>query len=108
MHYAYAWRWPTPIDPLTESPTHISAYCTVGHAMLDAALIQESFLVPFRSFRWLLLIPALLAAGCDSTADPDVESTTATDVRTVEAATAVAVERPISRFVAVSGTLSAQ
>lgn len=57
---------------------------------------------------WLLLIPALLAAGCETTTDPEVETAKPESVRTVAAATAVAVERPISRFVAVSGTLSAQ
>src|SRR5687768_17073247 len=57
---------------------------------------------------WLLLIPALLAAGCDTAADTEVGKATATDVRTVAAATTAAVERPISRFVVVSGTLSAQ
>ena len=57
---------------------------------------------------WLLLTSALLVAGCDTTADSEVGTATATDVRTVAAATAAAVERPIARFVAVSGTLSAQ
>ena len=57
---------------------------------------------------WLLVIPALLAAGCDTTSDPEVETAKPESGRTVAAATAVAVERPISRFVTVSGTLSAQ
>ena len=65
-------------------------------------------LVLFRRPLWLLLTPALLVAGCDTTADPEVETATGTEVRTVQAASAAAVERPISRFVAVSGTLSAQ
>ncbi|MBF8301125.1 MAG: Efflux transporter periplasmic adaptor subunit, partial [Acidobacteria bacterium] len=57
---------------------------------------------------WLLLTPALLAAGCETTTDPEATTATAADVRTVSAETAVAVERPIARFVAVSGTLAAQ
>ena len=57
---------------------------------------------------WLLVIPALLVAGCDTTSDPEVETAKPEGGRTVAAATAVAVERPISRFVTVSGTLSAQ
>jgi len=56
----------------------------------------------------LLVIPALLVAGCDTTSDPEVETAKPEGGRTVAAATAVAVERPISRFVTVSGTLSAQ
>ena len=54
------------------------------------------------------MIPALLVAGCDTTSDPEVETAKPEGGRTVAAATAVAVERPISRFVTVSGTLSAQ
>jgi RND family efflux transporter MFP subunit len=54
------------------------------------------------------LTPALLAAGCETAGDSEVASAAATDLRTVTAATAAAVERPISRFVVVSGTLSAQ
>jgi len=54
------------------------------------------------------VIPALLVAGCDTTSDPEVETAKPEGGRTVAAATAVAVERPISRFVTVSGTLSAQ
>ena len=57
---------------------------------------------------WLLVIPALLVAGCETTSDPEVETAKPEGGRTVAAATAVAVERPISRFVTVSGTLSAQ
>ena len=57
---------------------------------------------------WLLLTLALLAAGCETTADPEAGTAAAADVRTVAATTAVAVERPISRFVAVTGTLAAQ
>ena len=57
---------------------------------------------------WLLVMPALLVAGCESAADPEGETAKPEGVRTVAAATAIAVERPISRFVTVSGTLSAQ
>jgi len=65
-------------------------------------------LVRFPRPLWLLVIPALLVAGCDTTSDPEVETAKPEGGRTVAAATAVAVERPISRFVTVSGTLSAQ
>ena len=57
---------------------------------------------------WLCLTAALLAAGCETAADPEVSTATTTDVRTVAVATAVAVERSLSRFIAVSGTLAAQ
>lgn len=65
-------------------------------------------MVRFQGPLWLLLTSALLAAGCETTADSEVGTATATNVRTVAVATAVAVERPIARFVAVSGTLAAQ
>lgn len=56
---------------------------------------------------WLLLASALVAAGCEADA-PEGGAATASDVRTVTAATAVAIERSISRFVAVTGTLAAE
>lgn len=56
----------------------------------------------------LLVTLAVLAAGCGANATPEARSTGAVEVRTVAAATAVAVERPIARFVAVTGTLAAQ
>jgi membrane fusion protein, multidrug efflux system len=65
-------------------------------------------LIRFPRPLWLLVIPALLAAGCETTSDPEGETAKPEGGRTVAAATAVAVERPISRFVTVSGTLSAQ
>src|SRR5688572_19300520 len=69
-------------------------------------------MVPSRRSPWLspVLVPALalLAAGCGAGANPEASPARAADVATIAAATAVAVERPISRFVAVTGTLAAQ
>ena len=56
----------------------------------------------------MLLTLALLATGCGANANPKANTATTADVRTVTATTAVAIERPISRFVAVTGTLAAQ
>jgi membrane fusion protein (multidrug efflux system) len=62
------------------------------------------------SRRFLSLLPALalVAAGCGAGANPEASPARAADVPTIAAATAAAVERPISRFVAVTGTLAAQ
>ncbi|OFW34720.1 MAG: hypothetical protein A3F70_12005 [Acidobacteria bacterium RIFCSPLOWO2_12_FULL_67_14] len=65
-------------------------------------------MVRFRCPLWLLPILTLLVTGCGADADPDATGATASDVRSVTATTAVAIERPISRFVAVTGTLAAQ
>jgi membrane fusion protein, multidrug efflux system len=59
-----------------------------------------------------LLIPGvlatLLATGCAADDNPEATAPAASDVPTVTATTAVAIERSISRFVAVTGTLAAQ
>ena len=65
-------------------------------------------MVPFRRLLLLLLTPALLATGCGANANPEARTAATADVRTVAATTAAAIERPISRFVAVTGTLAAQ
>jgi membrane fusion protein (multidrug efflux system) len=69
-------------------------------------------MVPSRRSPWLSpgLLPALalLASGCGAGANPEASPARAADVPTIAAATAAAVERPISRFVAVTGTLAAQ
>ena len=58
---------------------------------------------------WLVLAPVLLTMACrGNAARPEAAAAPAPATRTVDATTAVAVERPISRFVAVSGTLAAQ
>ena len=46
--------------------------------------------------------------GCGANANPEARTADSPAVRTVTATTAVAVERPIARFVAVTGTLAAQ
>ena len=52
---------------------------------------------------------AFLAAGCGGAASPEARTAAAPgDVPSVTATTAVALERPISRYVAVTGTLAAQ
>ena len=57
----------------------------------------------------ILCLPAvLLATGCGGAANPEASPATAADAPTVAATTAVATERPISRFIAVTGTLAAQ
>jgi RND family efflux transporter MFP subunit len=56
----------------------------------------------------LLLALAALAAGCGANADAPAPSTAGAETAAVTAATAVAVERPITRFVGVTGTLTAE
>jgi RND family efflux transporter MFP subunit len=51
---------------------------------------------------------ALAAAGCRGAAAPEARSAPAADPPAVTASTAVAVERPIARYVSVTGTLAAQ
>ena len=58
------------------------------------------------SFMAVLL--ALFACGCGTTTTGEARTGSASDVTAIPAATAVAVERPISRFVAVTGTLTAE
>jgi RND family efflux transporter MFP subunit len=65
-------------------------------------------MVPFRRRLWLLSTLALLATGCGAGANPEARTAGAADVPAVAVTTAVAIERPISRFVAVTGTLAAQ
>jgi len=65
-------------------------------------------MVPFRRRLWLLSTLALLAAGCGAGANPEARTAGAADVPAVAVTTDVAIERPISRFVAVTGTLAAQ
>lgn len=56
----------------------------------------------------LTLVAALAAAGCDSDRDGDVRSAAgATEPPAVPVATAPAIERPITRFIRVTGTLTA-
>ena len=65
-------------------------------------------MVPFRRPPWLLSTLALLATGCGAGANPEARTAGAADVPAVAVTTAVAIERPVSRFVAVTGTLAAQ
>ena len=65
-------------------------------------------MLPFRRPLWLLSTLALLATGCGAGANPEARTAGAADVPAVAVTTAVAIERPISRFVAVTGTLAAQ
>src|SRR5687768_9437592 len=65
-------------------------------------------MVPFSRFPWLLPTLALLASGCGASANPEARPATAADVPTVAATTVAAIERPIARFVSVTGTLAAQ
>jgi RND family efflux transporter MFP subunit len=65
-------------------------------------------MVPFRRLSWLLPTVALLAGGCGAGANPEASPARASDVPTIAATTAAAVERQITRFVAVTGTLAAQ
>ena len=51
---------------------------------------------------------ALLASGCGGEGNPEARTAAAADAPSVTATTSVAVERPISRYVAVTGTLAAQ
>ena len=63
----------------------------------------------FRYSLWLVLAPVLLVTACRANAArPEAGATPVAEARSVAATTAVAIERPISRFVAVSGTLAAQ
>ncbi len=65
-------------------------------------------MVPFRRPLWLLSTLALLATGCGAGANSEASAAGAAVVPAVAVTTAVAIERPVSRFVAVTGTLVAQ
>ena len=66
--------------------------------------LPSRFLTLFSS----LLVFAALAAGCGADADVPAEEEAGADVAVVAASTAAAVERPIARFVGVTGTLTAE
>lgn len=58
---------------------------------------------------WVLALPVLLtAAGCGSSVTGEAKTENRPDVKTVKVATAAAVEKPITRFVDVTGTLTAE
>lgn len=61
------------------------------------------------TLRWVLppALAALLLSGCGDSANPETE-VVATGGPAITATTAVAEERPVSRYVAVTGTLAAQ
>ena len=56
----------------------------------------------------VLVLVALAAVGCRSGVNSEARAAASTEVRTVNASTAAVVERPISRFVAATGTLTAE
>jgi membrane fusion protein, multidrug efflux system len=56
----------------------------------------------------LALLFALTTAACGTNAAGEAKPVTAAEVKTVAAATAIAAEEPISRFIAVTGTLTAE
>src|SRR6185369_10496279 len=59
----------------------------------------------FANFIGLL---ALAAIGCRPGVNSEAKAAGSTDVRTVNSATAAVIEKPISRFVAATGTLTAE
>ena len=65
-------------------------------------------MIPFARSICLFSTLALLVAGCGGAANPEARTAATADVPSVAATTSVAVERPISRYVAVTGTLAAQ
>ena len=54
-----------------------------------------------------LTVLALVAAGCRMGGNSEASAAASSDVRTVKATTATAIEKPLSRFVAATGTLTA-
>jgi RND family efflux transporter MFP subunit len=56
----------------------------------------------------ILVLVALAAAGCRSGVNSEARAAASTEVRTVNASTATVVEKSISRFVAATGTLTAE
>ena len=59
-------------------------------------------------FPILLVLLVLTAAGCRPSIDSEARAAGSSDVRTVNATTAPVVEKPISRFVSATGTLTAE
>ena len=59
-------------------------------------------------FPTLAVLLGLPAAGCRPDVSGEAKAAASTDVRTVNATTAVVIEKPISRFVAATGTLTAE
>jgi RND family efflux transporter MFP subunit len=59
---------------------------------------------------WLSVfgVLALVASGWGASTAGEARTESASDIKTISAATAVVLERPISRFVAVTGTLTAE
>jgi membrane fusion protein (multidrug efflux system) len=69
-----------------------------------------SLMSPLLRLLYLFSPLAFLVAGCGGAASPEARTaaTATADVPSVTATTSLAVERPISRYVAVTGTLAAQ
>jgi multidrug efflux pump subunit AcrA (membrane-fusion protein) len=59
-------------------------------------------------FSTLVTILALASAGCRPSVDSEARAAASSDVRTVNATTAAVIEKSISRFVAATGTLTAE
>jgi RND family efflux transporter MFP subunit len=59
-------------------------------------------------FPTLVVLVAVAAAGCRSGVSGEARAAASNDVRTVNATTAAVVEKPLSRFVAATGTLTAE
>jgi RND family efflux transporter MFP subunit len=59
-------------------------------------------------FPTLVVLVAVAAAGCRSRVSGEARAAASNDVRTVNATTAAVVEKPLSRFVAATGTLTAE
>jgi RND family efflux transporter MFP subunit len=80
--------------------------------LLEFLSMRRSLPMSYRSPSSLpavcVLLLALIASGCGASTAGEARTGSGADVKTVSAATAVVVERPISRFVAVTGTLTAE
>ena len=59
-------------------------------------------------FPTITVLVALTAAACRGSVNGEARAAGSTDVRTVNAATTAVIEKPISRFVAATGTLTAE
>ena len=59
-------------------------------------------------FPTLVVLFALVSAGCRAGVNSEARAAASNDVRTVNASTAAVIEKPISRFVAATGTLTAE
>ena len=57
-------------------------------------------------FPTLVVLFALVSAGCRAGVNSEARAAASNDVRTVNASTAAVIEKPISRFVAATGTLT--